>query len=76
MDYCNGSSCGGVKKIILFKSSDVKYVDGQLTMKRKYGKFKREVIELTPDELKEINDNRIIVNEHRPPSNTGAGYCE
>jgi hypothetical protein len=34
---------GGIKKIIVLKASDTKIKDGKVTLKRKYGKFKREV---------------------------------
>jgi len=41
---CN-STYGNIKKVAFIKKSDLVFVDGfAVRMKRKYGKFKREII--------------------------------
>ncbi len=37
---------GGISAIYFMKSSDLKLVNGVLVKKRKYGKFKREIVKL------------------------------
>lgn len=34
---------GGIKSILLIDAKDIVYNNGEMRMKRKYGKFKREV---------------------------------
>jgi hypothetical protein len=42
MDNCKDNY--SIKNIIVFNSSDLKFVDGEMRLKRKYGKFTRPVV--------------------------------
>lgn len=58
MSKC-GKELGNIKSIQIINQSDMVYEDGKLRMKRKYGKFKREVYHLDIGELNKKNETNL-----------------
>jgi hypothetical protein len=54
---------GNIKSIQIINQSDVVYEDGKLRMKRKYGKFKREVYNINQAINERINKFNKLENE-------------
>jgi len=50
---------GNIKSIQIINQSDMVYEDGKLRMKRKYGKFKREVYNLDLEKLNKKNETNL-----------------
>jgi len=44
MPKCANDGNGGIKTIYYIDKKDIKFVDGKMIIKRKYGKHKREII--------------------------------
>ena len=47
---------GNIKSIQMINQNDMVYKDGKLRMKKKYGKFKREVYNLDLEKLNNKNE--------------------
>jgi hypothetical protein len=54
---------GNIKSIQVINQSDIVYEDGKLRMKRKYGKFKREVYNLDLKKLNQTTKENINRNQ-------------
>jgi hypothetical protein len=54
---------GDIKSIQIINQSDMLYEDGKLRMKRKYGKFKREVYNINQAINERINKFNKLENE-------------
>lgn len=57
MDRSCKKESGGVKRVILINQSDLKFQDGEMKLKRKYGKFTRPVYTYDP------NNNKSYLSE-------------
>jgi len=55
MDKCKGKS--GIVKMYLIKQDDIKSYEPSLKMKRKYGRFKREIHEINLKKQKHGKNN-------------------
>jgi hypothetical protein len=54
---------GNIKSIRIINQSDMLYEDGKLRMKRRYGKFKREVYNINQAINERINKFNKLENE-------------
>ena len=60
MDNCKDNY--SIKNIIVFNKSDLKFVDGEMKLKRKYGKFTRPVVIVDTSNRIKCYENKFNTN--------------